>query len=46
MIQLKEGKITLKELAEWFGVAESTMWRSKEKKLQQLKVFADYHLEP
>lgn len=46
MIQLEEGKITLKELAELFGVAESTMWRSKEKKLQTLKAFADYHLEP
>ena len=46
MIQLKEGKITLKELAEWFGVAESTMWRAKGKKLQTLKAFADYHLEP
>ena len=44
--ELKEGKITLKELAEWFGVSYDWFCHSKEKKMQQLKVFADYHLEP
>lgn len=44
--ELKEGKITLKELADWFEVTYSTMKRTKEKKLQTLKAFADYHLEP
>ena len=44
--ELKEGKITLKELAEWFGISYDWFCHSEEKKLQQLKVFADYHLEP
>lgn len=44
--ELKEGKITLKELAEWFEISYGRIRHSKEKKLQTLKAFADYHLEP
>lgn len=47
MKQLHLGWVTLKELAEWFGIAESTMKKKscKEKRLQLLKSFADYHME-
>lgn len=47
MKQLKEGKITLSELADWFGVALSTMKNktTKENKLKLLKSYADYHYE-
>lgn len=41
------GKMTSKELAEWFGVSEQYFKRKecKEKKLEILKKYADYHLE-
>ena len=47
LLKLKEGKITLDELADWFGIAASTMRakKTKENKLKILKTFADYHLE-
>lgn len=47
MKELKEGKITLDELADWFGIAASTIRakKTKENKLKILKTFADYHLE-
>lgn len=47
MKELKEGKITLDELADWFGIAASTIRakKTKENKLKVLKTFADYHLE-
>ena len=45
-IKLKEGKITLKELAKWFDCSYDTMKKTKDKKLQTLRAFADYHLEP
>ena len=44
--ELKEGKITLKELANWFDISYEAMRNSKKKRLQTLKAFADYHLEP
>lgn len=47
MKQLKLGKITLEELADWFGIASSTIRAksAKEKKLEILKSFADYHIK-
>lgn len=44
-MKLEENKIyTGKELAEWFGVQYSTFKNTKEKKLEELKYFADYEL--
>lgn len=47
MKELKEGPITVAELAEWFGLRPSTLKHSeaKAKKLQILSAFADYHME-
>ena len=47
MKQLKEGKISLDELADWFGIAPSTIRASKTKanKLKILASFADFHIE-
>ena len=47
MKELKEGKITYKELADWFGISYSTMRRQdvKEKKLVILSFYADFHIE-
>lgn len=47
MKQLVEGRITLEELADWFGIALSTLKTAKTKanKLEKLKAFADYHIE-
>ena len=47
MKELKEGKITYKELADWFGISYSTMRRqdTKEKKLVILSFYADFHIE-
>ena len=47
MKELKEGKITYKELADWFGIAYNTMRRqdTKEKKLVILSFYADFHIE-
>lgn len=42
--ELKEGIITNQQLADWFGVSLSTFNHTKKKKLEQLKVFADYQL--
>ena len=46
-MELKEGKITLAQLAEWFGIQPSTIRekKAKEKKLKLLQTFADYHFE-
>lgn len=44
-MELKLGKMTGKELAEWFGIGEGSFKNNKEKKLEELKYFADYHLE-
>ena len=47
MKELKEGKISYKELADWFGMSYSTRRRpaTKEKRLNILKCYADYHIE-
>lgn len=47
MKELKQGKITYKELADWFGISYSTMRRqdTKEKKLVILSFYADFHIE-
>ena len=47
MKELKQGKITYKELADWFGISYSTMRRQdvKEKKLVILSFYADFHIE-
>lgn len=48
MKKLVEGsRITLKDLAEWFGISHVTIRTSKakQKKLKLLKAYADYHFE-
>lgn len=49
MTELHEGPITLRELSVWFGLKPETITngskKAREKKLQRLKTFADYHLE-
>lgn len=44
---IENSKITLQDLADWFGMGYSTIRakNSKEKKLEILKSFADYHFE-
>ena len=47
MKELKEGKISLKELAEFFGIAYATMRKeiTKRRKLKLLKEkYADFHI--
>ena len=46
-MKLHLGKMTTKELAEWFGISGSTFRKkeSKEKRLEVLKKYAAYHLE-
>ena len=41
-IELREGKISTEELANWFGVKKKTFQNSKVKKLEELKIFADF----
>ena len=45
MNELKEGKISNKDLAEWFGISSTTFNHAKDKKLEELKNFALFHLE-
>lgn len=45
MITLTEGIFTNKELAEWFGIKESSFKNQKKKKLEELKFFADFVVE-
>ena len=42
MKELKEGIISTKELAEWFGIKPNSFSRSKKAKLEELKNFATY----
>lgn len=47
-MELKEGKMTFRELSQWFGLSPDTLSKHpklKEKRLQTLKAFADYHFE-
>lgn len=45
-MQLTEGKKTFKELAEWFGISYGSFRVTKQKKLEELSKFAEYHLDP
>lgn len=47
-MELKLGKMTQKELAEWFGITHNsfrTNPKTKANKLELLKTYADYHIE-
>lgn len=41
-IQLKLGIMTMQELCAWFHIKRNTYYHSKEKKLEELKIFADF----
>lgn len=41
-MQLQLGIMTNKELAEWFGIAETSFKNKKKKKLEELKKFAEF----
>ena len=41
-MELKLGKMSTKELAEWFGISYGAFRNSKEKKLEELKGFASF----
>lgn len=41
-IELHLGKMTNKELAQWFGISTQTMTRRKKDKLEELKLFAHF----
>ena len=45
MNELKIGKMSNKDIAEWMGVSANTFNKSKEKYLRELADFADFHLE-
>ena len=38
-MELKLGKMTTKELAEWFGISYGTFRNSKQKRFEELKEF-------
>lgn len=44
-MELKLGKMTNKELAEWMGISSNCFAKMKEKKYEELKVFAEYHFD-
>lgn len=44
-MELKLGKMTNKELAEWFGIAESSFKNKKSTKLEELRLFANFREE-
>lgn len=47
-MELKLGKMTQKELADWFGISYNTLKtnpKTKANKLEILKTYADYHFE-
>lgn len=49
MTELKEGKMTIKDLSIWFGLKPETLAKSRpesrEKKFKILEAYADYHFE-
>ena len=45
MKELKLGKVTSKELAEWFGIKPSSFSNMKAKKLEELKNYADFEIK-
>lgn len=44
-MELHTGKYLNKDLAEWFGISQGSFNTKKEKKLEELKDFAEFHLE-
>ena len=47
-LQLTEGKTTLRFISQWFGLHPQTIskgGKSREKYLQKLKYYCDYHFE-
>lgn len=42
---LQIGLIKKSDLAKWFGITPSSFSHNKTKKMEELKIFADYHLE-
>lgn len=44
MEQLTVGKKTNQELAKWFGVKANTFGNQKKRRLEELKLFAEYHM--
>jgi hypothetical protein len=46
MTELKPGIISNEELAEWFGVKETTFRNKKKKKLEELKEYCDFEILP
>ena len=45
MIELTIGKKTGKQLAEWFGIEYNSFKNQKKKKLEELKLFAEFYEE-
>lgn len=43
-IMLHEGLMTIKELAEWFGIKPNTLSKNKEKKLKELQKYAEFKI--
>lgn len=43
--ELQIGKLTSKEFAQWKGVTEGTIKNNRQKYLEELSIFADFHLE-
>jgi hypothetical protein len=43
-MELTTGKWSTKKLAEWFGIRPNSLSRNKEKKLKELKEFADFKI--
>ena len=44
-MELKKGKMTNKELAEWFGMSQKSFTNKKRDKLKELEYFAAFHEE-
>lgn len=44
-LHLQTGRYLNKELAEWFGINPNSFNKCKERKLEELKNFANYHME-
>ena len=44
-MELKLGKMTNKDLAEWFGISPNSLSKNITAKLEELKYFDNYHLE-
>ena len=44
-MELKKGKMTNKELAEWFGMSQKSFKKKKRDKLKELEYFAAFHEE-